>query len=77
MCNVMCQWLEIADVRISSSGRPSGTTGFAGAAGYGAADGAVPDEFTLLSVSWVLQPPQHYACRTPFKQQQRAPAARG
>jgi hypothetical protein len=58
MCNVMCEWLEIADVRMSSSkhGSSGGALGAAGAssaaaaAGGAAADGGIPDEFTLLTV---------------------------
>ncbi|KAF6256017.1 TH1 protein-domain-containing protein [Scenedesmus sp. NREL 46B-D3] len=59
MCNVMCEWLEIADVRVSSnkhgsSGGALGAAGFSGAAALaGAAGGSadtVPDEFMLLSV---------------------------
>jgi hypothetical protein len=63
MCNVMCEWLEIADVRTSSSKHGSsggaraaaaaGSSSAAAAAGgaaAGNADGGVPDEFMLLSV---------------------------
>jgi hypothetical protein len=63
MCNVMCEWLEIADVRTSSSKHGSsggaraaaaGSSSAAAAAGGAAAgdnDGRVPEEFMLLSVS--------------------------
>uniref|UniRef100_A0A383VL51 Uncharacterized protein n=1 Tax=Tetradesmus obliquus TaxID=3088 RepID=A0A383VL51_TETOB len=60
MCNVMCEWLEIADVRTSSSKHgssggaraaagPSSAAAAGGGGAAGEADGGVPDEFTLLS----------------------------
>jgi hypothetical protein len=78
MCNVMCEWLEIADVRISSSkhGSSGGVRGAAGAssaaaaAGGGAAgdaDGGIPDEFILLTVRNMRHT---HACEAVHRQQQ-------
>eukprot|EP00879_Flechtneria_rotunda_P026496 GHRR01028254.1.p2 GENE.GHRR01028254.1~~GHRR01028254.1.p2 ORF type:complete len:109 (+),score=43.77 GHRR01028254.1:575-901(+) len=65
MCNVMCRWLEIADVRVPGSNGSSKATTAAAATGHAAghahpaaatAEGArsdgsiVPDEFELLQV---------------------------
>ncbi|KAF8064640.1 FPS1 [Scenedesmus sp. PABB004] len=47
MCDIMCQWLDIADVRLPAPAPPRPGGGAAGGAGP-PPDGEVPDEFSLL-----------------------------
>lgn len=77
MCDVMCQWLEISDVRVNTtSGGSSSVTGLgiattasavSQAAAGAAVNGDVPDEFMLLQVSGlglvtVTRHTQHGGC---------------
>jgi len=46
MCNVICEWLEIADVQLGSSSSSTGTV----RSSKSPVDSRVPDEFVLLQV---------------------------